>query len=82
MTELLYPRKSAEGLLLGFIDTVRVDLHFSASLVHLLTTKISGQAAFDLKRALSCPSFSGTLDVDLTLRSKGIRRLYMQLRQA
>lgn len=78
MTELFYPRKSSEGLLLDFIDTVRDNLHFSASVVHLLTIQISGQAAFDLP----CPSFSGSLDMDLTLRSKGIRRLYLQLRQA
>lgn len=82
MTELFYPRKSSEGLLLDFIDTVRDNLHFSASVVHLLTIQISGQAAFDLKPALPCPSFSGSLDMDLTLRSKGIRRLYLQLRQA
>lgn len=66
----------------GFYWHCKGRLAFSASMVHLLTIQISGQAAFDLKRALSCPSLSGRLDVDPTLRSKGIRRLYLQPRQA
>lgn len=69
----------------GFYWHCKGRLAFSASMVHLLTIQISGQAAFVLKWALSCPSLSGRLDVDPTLRSKGIRRLrrlYLQPRQA